>query len=210
MDYTKRYKICVSGAAALDPCSPNAKELAKEVGRQIVKQGAILLTGATTGIPYWSAVGAKEVGGVSLGFSPATTEKEHIKVYHLPTDAFDLIVYTGFGYAGRNLLLTRAADAVVTICGRMGTLNEFTIAFEDKKPIGVLEGTGGTADKIDFLLKGGDRGPKRVIGSSNPEALVKELIKMIKQGKDHNHKFTKGRKKKSAPKGRDLASGGKA
>lgn len=187
-DYTKKYKICVSGSAALDPCTPKAKELAKEVGRQIIKQGAVVLTGATTGIPYWAAVGAKEVGGFSIGFSPATTEKEHVRVYHLPTDVFDVIVYTGFGYAGRNLLLTRAADGVVTICGRMGTLNEFTIAFEDKKPIGVLEGTGGTADKIDYLFKGGYRGKKKVIESTYPDVLVKELIKMIKKDKDGNRK----------------------
>lgn len=190
-DYTQKYKICVSGAAALDPCSPNAKELAKEVGRQIVKQGAILLTGATTGIPYWAAVGANEAKGVSIGFSPASTEKEHVKVYRLPTDVFDMIIYTGFGYAGRNLLLTRASDAVITICGRMGTLNEFTIAFEDRKPIGILEGSGGTSDKIDFLLKGGYRGPKKVIASSDPAVLVQELIKMIKKEKDHNFKGRK-------------------
>ena len=99
-------------------------------------------------------MGANEANGISIGFSPAGTEKEHVKVYRLPMDMFDVIVYTGFGYAGRNLLLTRASDAVITICGRMGTLNEFTVAFEDKKPLGVLEGSGGTADKIDYLLKG--------------------------------------------------------
>ena len=192
-DYIKKYKICVSGSAALDPCTPKAKELAKEVGRQIVKQGAILLTGATTGIPYWAAVGANEVNGISIGFSPAGTEKEHVKVYRLPTDAFDVIVYTGFGYAGRNLLLTRASDAVITICGRMGTLNEFTVAFEDKKPLGVLEGSGGIADKIDYLLKGGYRGKKKVIGSMYPATLVKEIIKAIRIEKENNHK--KGRKK---------------
>lgn len=187
LPYNDHYKICVSGAAALAPCSPNAKELAIEVGRQIVQQGAILLTGATTGIPYWAAVGAKQAGGLSIGFSPASTEKEHLKVYRLPTDAFDVIVYTGFNYAGRNLLLTRAADGVVVICGRMGTLNEFTIAFEDEKPIGVLEGSGGTADKIDFLLKGGYRGPKKIIASSYPDVLIEELIKLIKKEKDQNH-----------------------
>lgn len=190
-NFIRKYKICVSGSAALDPCTPRTKELAKEVGRQIVKQGAILLTGATTGIPYWAAVGANEVNGISIGFSPASTEKEHLKVYRLPIDAFDMIVYTGFGYAGRNLMLIRAADAVVTICGRMGTLNEFTIAFEDKKPVGVLEGTGGTADKIDYLLKGGYRGPKKVIGSQYPDKLVSELIKMIKKEKDYNNKTKK-------------------
>jgi len=187
-DYIKKYKICVSGSAALDACSPKAKELAKEVGRQIVKQGAILLTGATTGIPYWAAVGANEANGISIGFSPAGTEKEHVKVYRLPTDMFDVIVYTGFGYAGRNLLLTRASDAVITICGRMGTLNEFTVAFEDKKPLGVLEGSGGTADKIDYLLKGGYRGRKKVIGSMYPNILVQEIIKAIKIEKEGNHK----------------------
>ena len=194
-DYIKKYKICVSGSAALDPCTPKAKELAKEVGRQIVKQGAILLTGATTGIPYWAAVGANEANGISIGFSPAGTEKEHVKVYRLPTDMFDVIVYTGFGYAGRNLLLTRASDAVITICGRMGTLNEFTVAFEDKKPLGVLEGSGGTADKIDYLLKGGYRGKKKVIASTYPDVLIREIIKMIKLEKENNHK---GRTKQTA------------
>lgn len=199
-DYTNKYKICVSGAAALDICSPNAKEIAKEIGRQIVKQGAVLLTGATTGIPYWAAVGANEAKGISIGFSPAGTEKEHLKVYRLPVNEFDLIIYTGAGYAGRNLILTRSADGVIIICGRMGTLNEFTIAFEDKKPIGVLEGTGGTADKIDFLFKGGYRGPKKVIASSHPAVLVRELINMINKEKDHNHRQIKkveGKIKKS-------------
>lgn len=189
------YKICVSGSAELMPCTPHAKEAAKEVGRQVVKQGAVLITGATTGIPYWAAVGAKEIGGLSIGFSPAGTEKEHIKVYRLPTDVFDVIVYTGFGYAGRNLLLTRAGDAVIVICGRMGTLNEFTVAFEDKKPIGVLEGSGGTADKIDFLFKGGYRGKKKVVMSMYPDVLVREVIKMIKKDKEGNH--IKIRNKKS-------------
>ncbi|MDO8473929.1 MAG: hypothetical protein Q7S62_00010 [bacterium] len=201
-DYIKKYKICVSGSAAMDNCAPDrclpghctpqAVELAKEVGRQVIKQGAILLTGATTGMPYWAAVGANEENGISIGFSPAGTEKEHVKVYRLPTDMFDVIVYTGFGYAGRNLLLTRASDAVIIICGRMGTLNEFTVAFEDKKPLGVLEGSGGTADKIDYLLKGGYRGKKKVIASRYPDVLVREIIKMIKLEKDSNHK---GRKK---------------
>lgn len=197
-DYIKKYKICVSGSAAFDKCAPDrclpghctpdAKELAKEVGRQIIKQGAILLTGATTGIPYWAAVGANEANGISIGFSPASTEKEHVKKYRLPTDMYDVIVYTGFNYAGRNLLLTRASDAVIIICGRMGTLNEFTVAFEDKKPLGVLEGSGGTADKIDYLLKGGYRGKKKVIASAYPDVLVREIIKMIKLEKESNHK----------------------
>ena len=97
----EQIKICVSGAAETGHCGLGALDLAKELGREIVRQGAILVTGATTGFPMWSAMGAKEVGGMSLGFSPAATEKEHVEAYKLPLDYMDLIVYTGFGYPGR-------------------------------------------------------------------------------------------------------------
>lgn len=81
-------------------------------------------------------------------------KKEHIKTYRLPTDYFDVIVYTGFNCAGHNLLMTRASEGVIIICGRVGTLNEFTIAFEDRKPIGVLVGSGGIADLVKTIIKG--------------------------------------------------------
>ena len=185
---TSKYKICVSGAAQVDICSPKAKELAREVGREIARQGCILVTGATTGIPYFAAVGAKKEKGVSIGFSPASTEKQHIKSYRLPIDKFDIMVYTGFDYAGRNLLMTRAADAVIIICGRTGTMNEFTVAFEDEKPIGVLEGSGGTADLIRMVLKKGYRPRTTVIYDTNPKTLVEKIIQLIKKEKNKNHK----------------------
>lgn len=178
-----KLKICVSGAAITTHCKEIALKLAKEIGREIIRQNGVLITGATTGLPYWSAIGAKEEGGFSIGFSPAASEKEHIKTYRLPTDYFDVIVYTGFNYAGRNLLMTRASDGVIIICGRIGTLNEFTIGFEDRKPIGILTGSGGTADMIKGIVKAGHRGPGKLIYENNPKALVRKLIKLIKQNK---------------------------
>ena len=130
-----KFKICVSGAAETGHCAPNALEQAKEIGRQIVRHNAILVTGATTGFPYWAAIGAKEEGGISIGLSPAASEREHIERYDLPVDYMDMIIYTGFNYAGRNLFLTRAYDGVIVGCGLMGTISEFTIAYEDQKPI---------------------------------------------------------------------------
>ena len=153
------------------------------MGREIARHNGVVLTGATTGIPYFAARGAKEAGGISIGLSPAATERAHVKTYHLPTDFFDLIIYTGFDYSGRNLLLTRSADAVILICGRMGTLNEFTIAFEDKKPIGVLLGTGGTADMIKEIVKKSHRGPGKIVYDSDPKRLLKKLLKLIKKEK---------------------------
>jgi predicted Rossmann-fold nucleotide-binding protein len=90
-EYKPKHKICVSGAAETEHCGEGALELAKELGREIVRHDGVLVTGATTGIPYWAAIGAKEEGGISIGLSPAVSEKEHINVYHLPTDYFDVI-----------------------------------------------------------------------------------------------------------------------
>lgn len=178
-----KYKICISGAAETGHCAPDALEKTKELGRQVVHQGAVLVTGATTGAPYWAAIGAKEAGGFVIGVSPASSEAEHVKKYELPLDYHDVIIYTGFGYAGRNLLLTRAADAVIISCGRMGTLNEFTIAFEDRKPIGILTGTGGMADEMEDILKKAHRGMGKTAFDIDPEKLVEKVFALVKKEK---------------------------
>lgn len=176
-----QYKICVSGAAETKHCAPRSLERARELGEEIARAGYVLLTGATSGIPYWAAIGAKEAGGFSLGFSPAVSELAHRKSYRLPTRYFDVIVYTGFEYSGRNLLMTLAADAVIVVCGRIGTLNEFTIAFELQRPIGVLLGTGGTADMIQEILRKAKRGPGKVVYDKNPKKLLKKIEKLIRK-----------------------------
>ncbi|MBU2037352.1 hypothetical protein KJ866_04115 [Patescibacteria group bacterium] len=188
-----KYKICVSGAARTDCCSENAMDRTKELGREIVRQGGIVVTGATTGAPYWAAIGAKDEGGISIGFSPAASEAAHVKTYHLPIDYFDMIVYTGFEYAGRNLILTRASDAVIIVCGRIGTLNEFTIAFEDKKPIGILTGTGGMADEIKDIVAKGNRGPGKIVYNDDPKKLVAKLVEIIKEEKNIDVEFAPGK-----------------
>ncbi len=183
-----KYKIAVSGASKLDNCPSCVTELSKEIGREIARQGCVLITGATTGCPHLSSLGAKEAGGISIGFSPAASELSHIKSYRLPMGSYDVMVYTGFDYSGRNLLMTRAADGVIIICGRMGTLNEFTIAYEDGKPIGVLEGSGGTADIIKDLLKRPHREGAPVVYDEDPKKLISKLIGLIKKEKKSNHK----------------------
>ncbi|MBU6141820.1 LOG family protein [Patescibacteria group bacterium] len=184
-----KYKICISGAADTGHCAADAPQKAEQLGREIAKRGMVLVTGATVGIPYWAAKGAKEMGGMVIGLSPAASEAAHVKTYQLPTDYHDVIVYTGFEYSGRNLLLTRSADAIIHICGRMGTLNEFTIAFEDEKPIGVLEGTGGTADELHDIVKKMHRGPGRVIYGKNISDLLDKVVAEIdkdRKNKDHD------------------------
>ncbi len=163
--------------------------MAKTLGQSIAEQGAILTTGATTGFPLWVAAGAKEAGGFSIGMSPASTEREHVEVYGLPLDYMDLIVYTGFGYSGRNLLLTRSADAVIIGCGRVGTINEFTLAFEDKKLVGVLEGPWLTDEIISDIMVKGHRPSERVIFDPDPKNLVKRVTEIVLAEKTKDYKI---------------------
>ena len=178
-----QYKIAVSGAARISHCCRDIEKLSKEVGREIARQKCVLITGATTGVPYFAALGCAEADGFNVGFSPATSEAAHLKTYKLPLDPFNVMIYTGADYVGRNVIMTKSVDGVIIICGRMGTLHEFATAFEIQKPIGVLERTGGTADKIRVIATGPYRGVKKIIFEKDPKKLVEKLIALIKKEK---------------------------
>ena len=182
-------KICVSGAAETGHCGVDALQKAKELGREIARHGAVLVTGATTGFPLWVAMGLKEVGGISIGVSPAATEREHVEVYKLPLDYMDLIIYTGFGYAGRDILLTRSADAVICGCGRIGTIHEFTIAFEDGKPIGIFEGPWEMGRELEDILQKSHRPNAKIAVGPDPKVLVEDIIALVKKDKIAEYKI---------------------
>lgn len=179
-----KMKICVSGAARTGHCGLDTYEAAKALGREIVRSGAIITTGATTGFPLYAAVGAKEEGGLSIGFSPATGERDHIENWRLPLDYMDVIVYTGFGFPGRDLLLVRSSDAVILGCGRVGTIHEFSIAFEDKKPIGILEGDWETDEVVRHMLEASNRVHDTIVFDSDPKALLERITEMVKKDKE--------------------------
>lgn len=171
-----QYAICVSGAASGDTVEAS-KTLAERLGAAIAKSGHITITGATVGLPFYAAKGAKDNGGMSIGFSPAASMRDHMRRYRLPVEYFDFINFTGMNYVGRDTHLVQSADAIVTVGGRFGSLHEFVTAIELKKPCAVLSGTKGTADLIPELLKVLE--PPResvVIFDDNPENLITKVI----------------------------------
>ncbi len=180
-----RYSICVSGAAA-GITVKTGQHLAQALGKAIADEGHILTTGATVGLPYFAAYGAKAAGGTSIGFSPASSLREHMRKYRLPQDVFDFINFTGMNYVGRDLYLVQSSDAVITVGGRFGSLHEFTSALEAHKPCGVLIGSGGTADIIPELMKA-LQAPDNdlVIYDDDPVKLVKRMVQLLdKKNKD--------------------------
>lgn len=174
-----KYQICVSGAATGETVEAS-HQLAFDVGEAIAKSGHTLITGATIGLPYYAALGAKKGKGLSVGFSPAASHRKHVKSYRLPTEEFDYINFTGMEYVGRDVHLVRSSDAVITVGGRMGSLHEFSTAAESKKVCGVLLGSGGLADFIPVLV---DRiptpGASRIIYDTDPRRLVQQVIEAL-------------------------------
>ncbi|HEX9595070.1 MAG TPA: hypothetical protein VF996_03000 [Candidatus Saccharimonadales bacterium] len=173
------YQICVSGAAR-GVSVEEGRKMAYRVGQEIARSGHMLLTGATTGLPDYAAVGAKAEGGQSVGISPAASKIEHVKKYRLPTDCYDVILYTGLHYVGRDALLVASSDAVISIGGRLGTLHEFTIAMEMRKPVGFLMGAGGVSTEIrDILKAAGHERASTVVFDDDPMALMKRIDGML-------------------------------
>lgn len=179
----QQFKICVVGGSK-GKNAENAYLLARKIGKEIAKRGHVLITGDTQGVPLEAAKAAKKAGGSNIGFSPAGSEIEHRKKYRLPDEKiFDHVIYTEAGYSGRNLLMVRSAEATIVVDGRMGTLNEFTSAFEENEIAGVLEGSGGIADEIRRLLDVAKKGKRKVIFDRDPVKLVDKVIEMIKKEK---------------------------
>lgn len=177
----ERITISVSGAAEIAHCGPTVIPIAKEIGREIARQGAQLVTGATSGFPMYAAEGAKEAGGFSFGLSPAASKREHTEVYRLPLKAMDAVVYTGFGFPGRDLMLVRSSDAIVIGCGRIGTIHEFTVAWEANMPMGVLVGDWPTDEVIQNIIKNSNRTNENVIFEKDPKVMITKLIDMVRK-----------------------------
>ncbi len=177
-----RYQICVSGAAAGETVV-GAHDLAFQLGEEIAKAGKTLLTGATVGLPHYAAMGFMSVAdsrGSSVGFSPASSYREHVATYRLPTKEFDYINFTGMEYVGRDVHLVRSADAVITVGGRMGSLHELSTALESRKVCGVLLGSGGLADYAATLLQHIEApGGRDVIYDTDPARLVARVIELL-------------------------------
>lgn len=157
-------------------------EKAVELGKAIAEKGFVLVTGACPGLPHAAAQGAKQAGGHSIGVSPAENLKQHIEGYKYPDKEFDEMVFTGFGWTLRNCLFVRNCDAVVFVGGGVGTLQEFTMAFQEGKVIGVLEGTRGISGRFRELVPEMDEAKRfnpKIVYSESPRELVQKIAEEL-------------------------------
>lgn len=169
-----RIGVMGSAAGALDPL---VAEDCRRLGSTIASRGCCLLTGACPGIPHEVVLAAKAAGGHVVGISPASSLKEHVETYQSPHREYDVLIFTGLGLMGRELINIHSSDIVIIVGGRSGTLGEFAIAYEQGKLIGVLTGTAGITAALPTLEASLNKQTgAEVMYESDPEVLVEQLL----------------------------------
>ena len=106
----------------IGPRNPSPRQLvtAETIGAGIAGLGLTLLCGGHQGVMEAACRGAHARGGITIGILPGTRRE----------DANPFVTYpipTGLGH-GRNMLVARAAQAVIAIGGSFGTLSEIAFA----------------------------------------------------------------------------------
>jgi uncharacterized protein (TIGR00725 family) len=121
------YLAVIGGGRA----SPEIAALAREVGREVARRGAVLICGGLGGVMAAAAQGAAAAGGVSLGILPDADR-------HRANPYLTYSLATNLGHA-RNILIAHSADALIAVDGDYGSISEAAIALKLGKPVVALE-----------------------------------------------------------------------
>jgi len=119
----KRFIAIIGGG----DCSPQETELAEEVGREMARQGAILICGGLGGVMAAACKGATSEGGVTIGILPGGNRQSANPYVQIP-------IVTNLGEA-RNVIVVKSAQAVIAIDGSYGTLSEIGHALRNGIPV---------------------------------------------------------------------------
>lgn len=127
MNLRDKFRIGVIGGYDVDS---RIYRIAYEVGKEIAKNGCILVCGGLGGVMEAASRGAKENGGITVGILPGVRAED-------ANPYIDLPIPTGISYA-RNMIVVLSSDILIAIDGKYGTLSEISYAnIFGKKVIGI-------------------------------------------------------------------------
>lgn len=119
------------GIIGAGECSDTVYGLAREVGYEIGKRGWMMVCGGLGGVMEGAAKGCREAGGLTVGLLPGLEKASANPYIRVP-------IPTGLD-EGRNLVLVRTADVLISIAGGYGTLSEIALALKMNKVVIGLE-----------------------------------------------------------------------
>lgn len=101
--------------------------LGEGVGEGLGRGGVTLVCGGLGGVMAGACRGAKRAGATTVGILPGVDRAD-------ANPWVDVALPTGMG-EGRNVLVVRAAEAVVAVDGEYGTLSEMALALKIGVPV---------------------------------------------------------------------------
>lgn len=144
------------------PSTEEAK-LAEEVGRELAKNGVILICGGLGGVMEQACRGAFAEGGLTIGIIPGDDPKSANPYVKIP-------IATGMGYA-RNVIIVKSAQVIIAIGGAYGTLTEIGYALDSKVPVIGLR---------TWKISRNNQTDKSIIRVRNAREAVRQALKLIK------------------------------
>jgi len=136
------------------------------LGTNLAKHNINIATGAAIGISHLVGKAARDAGSKLVGFSPCSNALTHSRqADNAPINHFDNIHFNDDGFTARSLEFISSVDALIMVAGRMGTLSEFTIGFEEGIKVFILKGYGGVSDHME-----------QIISHTNKEGIIPPVI----------------------------------
>ena len=143
-------------------CSKEEAKIAEEVGRQLARQGAILVCGGLSGVMEAACKGASSEGGITIGILPGENRQAANPYVQIP-------IVTGIGYA-RNITVVKSAQAVIAIDGNYGTLSEISHALQSGIPVIGLN---------TWSLSRNSQPDNSIIPAQNPAEAVDKALNLV-------------------------------
>ncbi len=149
--------------------APTLRATAEDVGRLLARMGITVVTGGHGGVMEAASRGAATAGGLVVGILPSA-EMDQANPW------CGVVIPTGLGHA-RNAVTALAGDFVVALGGAAGTLSEICLAWIHGRPIFVLEGSGGWADRLRGQVLD-HRRSSSIVACENLAALEQHLARL--------------------------------
>ena len=108
-------------------CSKEIYTLARTLGFEIGKKSWTLVCGGLGGVMEGAARGCREAGGLTVGLLPGLDRGSANPYISVP-------LTTGLG-DGRNLLVVRCSDVIISLAGSYGTLSEMALGLKAGKTV---------------------------------------------------------------------------
>jgi uncharacterized protein (TIGR00725 family) len=155
----RRRFIAVIGGS---DCTSEEARLAEEVGREIARNGAVLVCGGLGGIMAAASKGASAEGGLAIGILPGDRREAANPHINIP-------VVTNLGEA-RNVIIVKSAEAVIAVGGGYGTLSEIGHALRNGTPVVGLN---------TWSLSRNNQPDNSIVQAKDPADAVKKALNMI-------------------------------